>query len=161
MAGTQMKCSNSLRGLRVALAIFAEPLLHGAHGAERYAAPFRKTALQECAVKQGSRRMPLMQRFMKFVSRSGIAVRRAPARAVSAVRADAHQGARDRGRLAHACAYCCRSMRMSRNPGGVMFGGYQAALADPIAALACARVFPGLFGVDARHDDFLRSRREF
>ena len=31
----------------------------------------------------------------------------------------------------------------SRNPGGVMFGGYQAALADPVAALACARVFPG------------------
>jgi len=31
----------------------------------------------------------------------------------------------------------------SRNPGGVMFGGYQAALADPIAALACARIFPG------------------
>ena len=29
----------------------------------------------------------------------------------------------------------------SRNPGGVMFGGYQAALADPVAALACARVF--------------------
>ncbi|NCW57195.1 MAG: hypothetical protein EBV65_05905, partial [Gammaproteobacteria bacterium] len=24
---------------------------------------------------------------------------------------------------------------ISRNPGGVMFGGYQAALADPIAAL--------------------------
>ena len=32
---------------------------------------------------------------------------------------------------------------LSRNPGGVMFGGYQAALADPIAALACSRVFPG------------------
>lgn len=32
---------------------------------------------------------------------------------------------------------------LSRNPGGVMFGGWQAALADPIAALACARVFPG------------------
>jgi len=32
---------------------------------------------------------------------------------------------------------------LSRNPGGVMFGGYQAALADPVAALACARVFPG------------------
>ena len=31
---------------------------------------------------------------------------------------------------------------ISRNPGGVMFGGFQAALADPIAALACARVFP-------------------
>ena len=24
-----------------------------------------------------------------------------------------------------------------------MFGGYQAALADPIAAVSCARVFPG------------------
>ena len=31
----------------------------------------------------------------------------------------------------------------SRNPGGVMFGGYQAALADPVAALACSRIFPG------------------
>ena len=31
----------------------------------------------------------------------------------------------------------------SRNPGGAMFGGYQAAVADPVAALACARVFPG------------------
>ncbi len=32
---------------------------------------------------------------------------------------------------------------VSRNPGGVMFGGFQAALADPIPALACARIFPG------------------
>ncbi|GMH50354.1 hypothetical protein TrRE_jg10362, partial [Triparma retinervis] len=31
----------------------------------------------------------------------------------------------------------------SRNPGGVMFGGYQACLADPIAAIACSRIFPG------------------
>ncbi|MGV6859437.1 MAG: PaaI family thioesterase [bacterium] len=31
----------------------------------------------------------------------------------------------------------------ARNMGGSMFGGYQAALADPIAAIACARVFPG------------------
>lgn len=31
----------------------------------------------------------------------------------------------------------------SRNMGDCMFGGYQAALADPIAALACARRFPG------------------
>lgn len=30
----------------------------------------------------------------------------------------------------------------STNPGGVMFGGYQASLADPIAAISCARVFP-------------------
>lgn len=30
---------------------------------------------------------------------------------------------------------------ISRNPGGVMFGGFQAALADPIAALACGRMF--------------------
>jgi len=32
---------------------------------------------------------------------------------------------------------------LSKNLSGAMFGGYQAALADPIAALACARVFPG------------------
>lgn len=32
---------------------------------------------------------------------------------------------------------------ISRNAGGVMFGGYQASLADPIAAIACAKVFPG------------------
>lgn len=32
---------------------------------------------------------------------------------------------------------------LSKNLSGAMFGGYQAALADPVAALACARVFPG------------------
>ncbi len=32
---------------------------------------------------------------------------------------------------------------VSRNPGGVMFGGYQASLADPVAAIACSRIFPG------------------
>lgn len=31
----------------------------------------------------------------------------------------------------------------SKNLSGAMFGGYQACLADPIAALVCARVFPG------------------
>lgn len=31
----------------------------------------------------------------------------------------------------------------NRNPGGSMFGGAIAALADPIAALSCNRVFPG------------------
>jgi len=31
----------------------------------------------------------------------------------------------------------------SRNMGDSMFGGYQASLADPIAALACANRFPG------------------
>lgn len=31
---------------------------------------------------------------------------------------------------------------ISRNMGGSMFGGYQAALSDPIAALACAKRFP-------------------
>ena len=30
----------------------------------------------------------------------------------------------------------------SRNAGGYMFGGVQASLADPIAALACVRRFP-------------------
>lgn len=33
--------------------------------------------------------------------------------------------------------------RLSKNPGGGMFGGYQASLADPIAALACTQSFPG------------------
>lgn len=32
---------------------------------------------------------------------------------------------------------------IARNMGDCMFGGYQAALADPIAALACAKRFPG------------------
>jgi acyl-coenzyme A thioesterase PaaI-like protein len=31
----------------------------------------------------------------------------------------------------------------SKNMGNSMFGGYQAALADPIAAIVCARLFPG------------------
>jgi acyl-coenzyme A thioesterase PaaI-like protein len=31
----------------------------------------------------------------------------------------------------------------TRNPGGGMFGGAMAALADPIPALSCNRVFPG------------------
>ncbi len=31
----------------------------------------------------------------------------------------------------------------SRNLGDTMFGGYQAAIADPIAAIACAKQFPG------------------
>lgn len=31
----------------------------------------------------------------------------------------------------------------SQNMGNSMFGGYQASLADPIAALACAKRFPG------------------
>ena len=33
--------------------------------------------------------------------------------------------------------------RFNRNPGGGMFGGAMASLADPIAALMCARIFPG------------------
>lgn len=31
----------------------------------------------------------------------------------------------------------------SKNMGESMFGGYQAAVADPIAALVCAKIFPG------------------
>ncbi len=31
----------------------------------------------------------------------------------------------------------------NRNPGGGMFGGAMASLADPIAALMCANIFPG------------------
>lgn len=31
----------------------------------------------------------------------------------------------------------------SKNMGESMFGGYQAAVADPIAAIVCAKIFPG------------------
>jgi len=31
----------------------------------------------------------------------------------------------------------------SKNMGDSMFGGYQAAVADPVAALVCAKIFPG------------------
>ena len=34
-------------------------------------------------------------------------------------------------------------LAVNRNPGGGMFGGAMACLADPVAALACNRVFPG------------------
>ena len=86
--------------------------------------------------------MPLMQRIMKFVAGSGILPDASllelyppfmPMR-IKVLEISDHW----------------RNVRIllplnarSRNPGGVMFGGYQAALADPIAALACARVFPG------------------
>ena len=32
---------------------------------------------------------------------------------------------------------------ISRNTGGGMFGGFQASIADPIAPIACAKVFKG------------------
>lgn len=31
---------------------------------------------------------------------------------------------------------------ISRNQGGSMFGGFQASLADPVAAIACGKIFP-------------------
>ena len=31
---------------------------------------------------------------------------------------------------------------LSTNPGGSLFGGFQACLADPIAAMACVKLFP-------------------
>ena len=86
--------------------------------------------------------MALMARFMRFVTRSGML---SDSRLLEVyppfvpMRIKVLEIAKD-----------WRSVRIllplnarSRNPGGVMFGGYQAALADPIAALACARVFPG------------------
>lgn len=46
---------------------------------------------------------------------------------------------------------------ISRNMGGSMFGGFQASLADPIAPLACSKVFPE-YHVWTRHlsVDFVR-----
>lgn len=86
--------------------------------------------------------MPLMQRFMQFMSRTRILSDArllemyppfVPMRIKVLEIADGWRRVRIRLPL----------NALSRNPGGVMFGGWQAALADPIAALACARVFPG------------------
>jgi len=50
--------------------------------------------------------------------------------------------------------------RFNRNPGGSMFGGAVASLADPIAALACNRVFPGhQVWTRAMQLDFVREGR--
>ena len=45
---------------------------------------------------------------------------------------------------------CWREVRIllphswiATNTGGSLFGGFQACLADPIAAMACIKVFPG------------------
>lgn len=86
--------------------------------------------------------MPLMQRFMRFMSRSGIL---SDARLL-----ELYPPFRPMRIKVLELSEGWRTVRIllplnarSRNPGGVMFGGWQAALADPIAALACARVFPG------------------
>ncbi|BBL69511.1 PaaI family thioesterase [Methylogaea oryzae] len=39
---------------------------------------------------------------------------------------------------------------ISRNAGGGLFGGFQAALADPVAPMACMHLFPG-YAVWTRH----------
>ncbi len=86
--------------------------------------------------------MPLMQRFMRFVAGSGVI---ADARLL-----ELYPPFMPMRIKVLEISEQWRIVRIllplnarSRNPGGVMFGGYQAALADPIAALACARVFPG------------------
>ena len=86
--------------------------------------------------------MALMARFMRFVSRSGILsdarlLEMYPPFVPMRIKVlEITEGWRNVRILLPLNA-------LSRNPGGVMFGGYQAALADPIAALACARIFPG------------------
>ncbi|WP_455366676.1 PaaI family thioesterase [Kaarinaea lacus] len=45
----------------------------------------------------------------------------------------------------------------SKNMGDAMYGGYQASLADPVAALACVKRFPGYsVWTRAMHIDFIR-----
>jgi acyl-coenzyme A thioesterase PaaI-like protein len=86
--------------------------------------------------------MPLVQRFMRFMTRSRILP--------DARLLELYPPFRPMRIRVREISHDWRQVRillplnaLSRNPGGVMFGGYQAALADPIAALACARVFPG------------------
>ena len=103
--------------------------------------------------------MPLMQRFMKFLARSKIL---SDARLL-----EIYPPFRPMRIKVLEIGKDWRTVRIrlplnarSRNPGGVMFGGYQAALADPIAALACARVFPGYSVWTRAMSDLVRSRRE-
>lgn len=48
--------------------------------------------------------------------------------------------------------------RFNRNPGGSMFGGAMASLADPLPALMCAHIFPDVsvwtrsMSIDFRHE---------
>ena len=104
--------------------------------------------------------MPLMQRFMRFVSRSGILSDArllelyppfVPMRIKVLEIADGWRTVRI---LLPLNAHVAQSRRRDvwRLPGG-------AGRSDRGAGLRAG--FPGLFGVDARHDDFLRSRREF
>jgi acyl-coenzyme A thioesterase PaaI-like protein len=97
--------------------------------------------LQESVCSKGVR-MPLMQRFMRFIASSGIVS--------DANLLELYPPFMPMRIKVLEITAGWRSVRIllplnarSRNPGGVMFGGYQAALADPIAALACARIFPG------------------
>jgi acyl-coenzyme A thioesterase PaaI-like protein len=101
----------------------------------------RRDVLCNNTAKQGVP-MPLMQRLMRFVSSSGILP--------DGRLLELYPPFRPMRIKVLEISENWRSVRillplnaMSRNPGGVMFGGYQAALADPVAALACARVFPG------------------
>ena len=154
IGGTQMMCSSSLRGL-----LWLSPYSPNHCSTVRMARTLRRRRCRckNSANKQGAG-MPLMQRFMRFMAAQRNPLRCAAARALSAVRADAHQGAGDHRGLAHrahpAAAQCqlaqSRRRDVRRLPGG-------ARRSD-----RCARVragFPGLFRVDARHDDFFRSRR--
>jgi acyl-coenzyme A thioesterase PaaI-like protein len=86
--------------------------------------------------------MSLLPRFMRFIARSGIL---SDARLL-----ELYPPFRPMRIKVLEISESWRAVRIllplnarSRNPGGVMFGGWQAALADPIAALACARIFPG------------------
>jgi acyl-coenzyme A thioesterase PaaI-like protein len=111
--------------------------------AKRYAAGHFKatTASATMRTEQGGA-MPLVQRFMRFMTRSGIL---SDGRLL-----EMYPPFRPMRIKVLEISDDWRAVRillplnaLSRNPGGVMFGGYQAALADPIAALACARIFPG------------------
>jgi acyl-coenzyme A thioesterase PaaI-like protein len=86
--------------------------------------------------------MKLMARFMRFMSRSGIVP---DARLLEMYPPFVPMRIKvlEIGQSWRSVRILLPLNAMSRNPGGVMFGGYQAALADPIAALACARIFPG------------------
>jgi hypothetical protein len=65
----------------------------------------------------------------------------------------------------HTVRILLRHSWIATNAGGSLFGGFQACLADPIAAMSCAKLFPGYsvwtrsLHLDFRHEG--RSTPEF
>src|SRR6188768_658233 len=162
MAGTQMMCSSSLRGL-----LWLSPYspnhcstVRMARKATPAPIPKQERALQECATKQGMPGSPHAADAAnhEVCRRQRDPSRCEPVRALSAIHAHAHQGAGNLGPLAErpdtAAAQCAVAQSRRRDvwrlPGSA--GGSHRRTG------MCASL-PGIFGLDPRHGDIIRPWR--